>query len=462
MFTIGLLFHTKEPIYEQIYKYIRDEIKSGSLSLSTKLPSSRGLAKHLSISRNTVDMAYAQLVSEGYIESFPKKGFFVCQMENTIISTPLEDDAKEDSTSDELEYKIDFSPNGVDMVNFPYNRWRRLTKEAMMDDNSQLFQSGHPQGDMEFRLAIRLYLHQSRGVNCNENQILIGAGSDYLLLILAQLLGKDKIIALEDPTYPQAYRIFHSLGYQTKSIPLDNQGMDVTVLRETGADICYVTPSHQYPIGVVMPINRRMQLLTWANEEEGRFIIEDDYDSEFRYQGKPIPSLQSSDTKGKVIYIGTFSKAIAPAIRVSYMVLPQKLLKAYKEYLSFYSCTVSRIDQTVIHRFITEGYYERHLNKMRGIYKGKHDCLVAQLKEFGSDITIFGESAGLHLLIEYNKDISQNELIERAARSGIKVYPLTDYYIEGIHLNKPIIILGFARLSEETIKKGISILKDIW
>lgn len=460
MLTIHLRHDIKEAFYEQIYKYIREEIKSGNLKKHDRLPSSRGLAAHLSVSRNTIDMAYMQLLSEGYIESIPKKGYYICELEQPFINEILEDDWIEEEKT--KEYLVDFSPNGVDMENFPYNLWRKLTKEAMITDNSELFQSGDPQGELEFRKTIRLYLHQSRGVNCQENQILIGAGSDYLLLLLGMLLGSEKKIAFEAATYPQAFKVFQSLGFQSVNIPLDAYGMKVQDLEQSKCKIAYVTPSHQYPTGIVMPISRRLKLLAWANEKEDRYIIEDDYDSEFRYQGRPIPALQGNDIKGNVIYLGTFSKGIAPAIRVSYMVLPQSLYRKYKENLAFYSCTVSRIDQTVINRFMKEGHYERHLNKMRGIYRSKHDCLMQELKSFGSHLQVLGESAGLHLLVRMKKEQSDQELAALAATEGIKVYPLSNYESSFSIYSDPVLLLGFARLSEEEIRKGISILKKVW
>ena len=460
MLTIELNHQSKEPFYEQIYKYIRDEIKRGMLRSPMKLPSSRGLATHLSVSRNTADMAYIQLISEGYIESVPKKGYYVCDLEEEITKIPLEDDWVEEK--EEESYVVDFSPNGVDMENFPYNQWRKLIKEVMINDNSELFQSGDPQGDREFRKTIRLYLHQSRGVNCRENQIIIGAGMDYLLLLLGMLFDKSKKIAFEEAVYPQAYQVFQSLEFEGKSIPLDMQGIKIEELEQSGCDIVYVTPSHQYPTGIVMPISRRLKLLAWANEKEGRYIIEDDYDSEFRYHGRPIPALQGNDRKGNVIYLGTFSKGIAPAIRISYMVLPQKLYKKFREICGFYSSTVSRIDQAVLNQFMIKGHFERHLNRMRGIYRNKHDFLVRELKQFGEKIQIFGESAGLHLLIRYQGNKTEEELIALAKRNGVKVYPLSSYMIEKKNMDYPVIILGFARLSENDIKKGISILKKVW
>lgn len=462
MLTIGLQHNSKEPFYEQIYRHIKDEILIGALLPNAKLPSSRVLAAHLSVSRNTVDMAYAQLVSEGYIQSKPKRGYYVCEIEHMQYVGPLINDVLETTQKAAAAYKYDFNPNGVDMVNFPYNRWRKLMKDAMIENNSELFQTGHPQGDLELRRTIRLYLHHSRGVNCHEEQIVLGAGSDYLLLLLGRLFGKESIIALEEPTYLQAYHIFHELEYDIKAIHLDEYGMNMQSLHQSGADIAYVTPSHQYPTGVVMPIKRRLELLSWANSKAGRYIIEDDYDSEFRYSGKPIPALQGNDTYGNVIYIGTFSKAIAPAIRISYMVLPNELLKKFKAQLWFYSCTVSRIDQRVIDQFMAAGHYERHLNRMRGIYKAKHDFLVKELKKFGQAITILGESAGLHLLIQYNHSLTEEELVHRAAAQDIHVYPLSSYFIEQHSNQKPVIILGFARLTELQIKNGINQLRAAW
>lgn len=461
MLTIELLHESKEPFYEQIYKHIRDEIKIGNLTKHTKLPSSRRLATHLDISRNTVDTAYAQLIAEGYIVSIPKSGYYVCELETPIRQERLEDDWREEKKQDK-QYIVDFSPNGVDMENFPYNQWRKLTKEVMSSDNSDLFQLGDPQGDLEFRQTIRQYLHQSRGVHCQENQIIIGAGMDYLLLLLGMLLGNRKKIAFEEAVYPQAYHVFESLGFFMQMISLDEQGMEVSQLEQTDCDIAYVTPSHQYPTGVVMSISRRLKLLAWANAEDGRYIIEDDYDSEFRYQGRPIPALQGNDQKGKVIYLGTFSKGIAPAIRISYMVLPQRLYKKFKETYSFYSSTVSRIDQAVMNRFMKNGYFERHLNRMRGIYKAKHDRLLRELRQLEDRITIIGESAGLHLLIVYHGDQTEATLLKLAEEQGIKLYPLSSYTKNNKMMEKPVFILGFARLSEEEIKKGISILKQIW
>ena len=377
---IPLKAQAGKPMYEQIYEYIKEEIRKGSLAAGTRLPSTRILAEHLKISRSTSQMAYDQLVSEGYIETIPCKGYFVLKIDELV---EVEPETKMgflvEPEQQEAELDVDFSPRGIDLTSFPYNAWRKVTRATLMDDDKEMFLTGSPQGEPGLREAIRGYLHSARGVNCTADQIIIGAGSEYLMMLLTQILGTSRTIAMENPTYRQAYRVFESLGCQMKPVEMDAHGMNVRLLEESGADIAYVMPSHQYPMGVVMPVKRRQELLSWAGRGEKRYLIEDDYDSEFRYRGKPVPALQGMDIQGKVIYMGTFSKSIAPAIRVGYLVLPAPLLAVYKRKCGFYASTVSRIDQKIIYQFLTEGHYERHLNRMRAIYKGKHDMLMSEL-----------------------------------------------------------------------------------
>ena len=377
--TINLDSRSKKPLYEQIYDYIKSDIQNGRIPYGEKLPSTRALAKHLEVSRSTVELAYEQLLSEGYIESAPYRGFFVAQIDE-LYQLKKEEKKSERKIEKKKVYQYDFTPNGVDLNSFPYNVWRKLSKDILMDDRTELFRTGDPQGEYGFRSAISNYLYQARGVDCTPDQVLIGAGSDYILMLLGMILGTEHMIAFEDPTYKQAYRVIHTLGYETVPVAMDRHGMKIQDLESTGADIAYVTPSHQYPTGIVMPIGRRMELLKWAYEKDGRYIIEDDYDSEFRYKGKPIPALQGYDAEDKVIYLGTFSKSIAPAIRLSYMVLPKDILKAYRKKGSFVNSTVSKVDQMIVQHFIEEGYYERHLNKTRALYKNRHDVLIEALK----------------------------------------------------------------------------------
>lgn len=471
MITISLEMGGKEPIYEQIYKHIRQEIIDGKITCGAKLPSSRGLAANLMVSRSTIDMAYGQLVSEGYIEAVPQKGYFVSNLEALYeegIQIRVEEDIQEQAQMPDKEKKdgIDFSLSGVDMDYFPYSKWRKLMRDCLIDDNKELFLSGSHKGDYELRKIICSYIHQSRGVNCRPAQILIGAGSDYMLLLLTHIFGKKKHVAMENPAYKQASTIFKSVGYDITFFPVDEQGMQADTLEESGADVLYVTPSHQFPSGMVMSATRRQKILAWSGKEEGRYIIEDDYDSEFRYYGKPIPSLQSQAPFDRVIYMGTLSKVIAPGIRLSYMVLPDKLLHQYEQRCSFYFSTVSRIDQQVIGHFFSEGHFERHLNRMRKIYKNKHDVLLRELKDWDMPVVIKGENAGLHIIVEFGKKTNQakeieRKLVELVEPHGVFVYPLSDYYVQEEE-RIPSVLIGFARLKEKDIIEGISILKEVW
>ncbi len=430
MLTIPIDTNSKFSLYEQIYQYIKNEIIRGTLAYQSKLPSTRSLAAHLSISRNTVDMAYAQLLSEGYIEAVPKSGYFVCKITalNILNYTSVEKKGElEKGRQDISPYTYDFSPFSVNLSHFPYQTWRQLSKNCLQD-NTDLFLLGDNQGDFSLRQAITHYLHQSRGVNCNENQLIVGAGVDYLLQMLARLFGTKCNIAMENPSYQRANKIFSGFGIKTTPISLDANGISVEALEKTNCNIAYVTPSHQYPLGIVMPIQRRIDLLTWANQSTSRFIIEDDHDSEFRYKGKPIPSLQSIASCDNVVYIGTFSRAIAPAIRVGYMVLPHALLKEFNLRFSYFASTVSRIDQAILTEFINEGYFERHLNRMRKVYKIKHDILLTALKSKNLPIIISGENAGMHLVVQLTNGANEEELINRAKENHIQLYGLKNTF----------------------------------
>lgn len=494
--TITLQADSKKCLYEQIYEYIRDEIREGKLLTGERLPSTRSLAEKLQVARSTVDYAYEQLLSEGYIEARPYRGFFVCRVEELLRLQEISDtsavgersvsggmlgavgtftgaftgagslgQAAQGRSVDSLHLAYDFHPNGIDMSGFPFGVWQRITKNVLSYDNNELFALGMPQGDEDLRFTISRYLHASRGVNCSPEQIIVGAGNDYLLMLLEKILGRHVRVAMENPSYKRAYRIFNSFAYYIERVGMDEHGMSVEDLEKSGAAVAYVMPSHQYPTGTVMSIGRRMELLKWAAEKDDRYLIEDDYDSEFRYRGKPIPSLQASDTMDKVIYIGTFSKAIAPAIRVSYMVLPEKLLEVYKQNCFFYSSTVSRIDQRILNEFISEGYFERYLNKARKIYKEKHDLLLECLKPFLKDFRLAGENAGLHILLTSKKGVPEQELLTKAAEHGVKVYAVSDAYLGTEEEKRPethTVILGYAGMTLTQIKEGIEKLKEAW
>lgn len=477
--TIQLTNASEKCLYQQIYEHIRDEIRQGKLLAGEKLPSTRSLAEYLQVARSTVDFAYGQLVAEGYVEARPCKGYFVSHVEELFHLSENEQQAlhmKDGVEKNDVAYtpdtgltaavKYDFSPHAISLKDFPYATWKKITKNILVDANSEMFTLGDAQGDKQLRETISRYLHSSRGVNCQPEQIIVGAGTDYLFMLLEKILGRHVPIAMEDPTYKRAYRVFQSFAYEIQAIPVDDYGMDVEKLRETNARVAYVMPSHQYPTGVVMPIGRRIELLKWAKEGKDRYLIEDDYDSEFRYKGKPIPSLQASDRDGRVIYMGTFSKSIAPAIRVGYMVLPLKLLKVYKENCGFYASTVSRIDQRILNEFIKDGYFERYLNKMRKAYRDKHDFLLNHLSPFEKEFRISGENAGLHILLTSRSHIPENELLKSALKEGVKLYGISDACMKwGGEVNTffgGTVLLGYGAMEKQELLSGIEALKKAW
>ena len=452
------------PLYEQIYQYIKDEIRGKRLGAGSRLPSTRILAQSLKVSRSTTQMAYDQLVSEGYIEALPYRGYYVSKIDELVeVRHKTAGSFVLEKNQDEHRFEVDFSPRGIDLESFPFNTWRKLSRNTLVDDNKEMFSTGNPQGELSLRTAVGEYLHSARGVDCSPDQILIGAGSEYLLMLLAQILGTDMGIAMENPTYKQAYRVLKGEGYHVVPVGMDRYGMDVERLQASGAMIAYVMPSHQYPTGIVMPVKRRQELLAWAYSGQGRYLIEDDYDSEFRYKGKPIPALQGMDRGGRVVYMGTFSKSIAPAIRVGFMVLPEHLVKVYREKAGFYASTVSRIDQNILYQFITQGHYERHLNRMRAVYKAKHDVLLNGLRKLEDRFIIRGEYAGLHVLLTYRWGGSEQQLTEQAAAARVKVYGMSDCVIHSEQNIYPsTVMLGYAKLSEAEIEKGARLLDQAW
>ena len=479
-------------LYEEIYEYIRDAIRTGQLKKGERLPSSRSLARQLNVARSTVVLAYDQLLSEGYIEARQGSGCYVLGADG-LVMTGLPAEHTEDfrpfpavtetksgaADSAQTDPRIDFSLSRIDMSGFPYAVWRRLNRQALMDANADLFSPGLPEGDPALRSEIAKYLHFSRGVNCSADRIIVGAGNEYLLMLLHYILGEGRAVAMENPTYQKALRIFRSMQYTTRTVGMDEGGMIVSQLEDTGADLAYVMPAHQFPTGTVLSYTRRMELLKWADSAQDRYIIEDDYDSEFRFRGRPIPALQAQDEAGRVIYMGSFSKSIAPAIRISYMVLPERLMPAYTAACGFLNSTVSRVDQAILTAFLREGHFERHLNRMRARYRARQEVFLEALAPLETRFRIQGQDTGLYLLLsdreaerekssergEYEDLITarEQEMTRLAAEKGLIVYPMHLFRTggeknpEGQQL-APTILLGFAALPDEDLIRGARLL----
>ena len=453
----------KKHLYEQIYDHIKKEIREGKLCYGERLPSARLLAQQLQISRSTVDLAYGQLVSEGYLEAKPCQGYFVSHVEELYHIIRENDDMQKKEQKEiqkqqtEDSFLCDFSPNTIDMSYFPFSTWKRIHRQVLLDEQENVLHKGDPKGDERLRWTIVHYLHASRGVDCSPEQIIIGAGNDYLLLLLQKLFGDVRTVAMENETYLRAYRIFCSNAYRICVTDMDEKGMCAASLEQTNADLAYVMPAHQFPTGAVMPVGRRLELLGWAKEKENRYLIEDDYDSEFRFTGKPVPTLFSIDAGGKVIYMNTFSKTLTPTIRISYMVLPPELVQPFQESLGFLSCTVSNFEQYTLARFISQGYFEKHLNRMRTYYRKKRDLLIRTLKNsaLAGKSDIIEQSAGLHFLLRLHTILDDACLKDRFQEQGLYLTGLSEYYHEPRPDAAHTYLINYSSLESKKIPEAI-------
>ena len=461
MITISLKTDSDIPMYIQIYEYIKKEILAGRLSAPEKLPSARSLAAHLQVSRSTVDTAYEQLVAEGYVDAREKRGYFVNSITHMagFTDSVVPDFSTESHIPSAPEF-FEFNPDAIDTTHFPYTVWKSIGKNQL--DNPRNFTAGDNLGEPSLRHAVATYLHGSRGVSCEPDQVVVGAGLAHLLQMLSILFDRKPTVAFEKPGYQNARRVLLHNGCSIVDIPLKNSVMDVEALADSSASLCYVTPSHQFPMGSVMPASTRDQLLKWASEKEGRYILEDDHDSEFRYTGRPIPALQSFYKQDTVIYIGTFSKAISPALRVGYMILPKALMRQYKKICGTFPCPVSKTTQAILADFIHKGYFEKHLNRMRKIYKGKHDFLLTQIQKYlpAPLFSVSGDNAGLYVLLHYQGSRSDDEILENAQKNNIRLCSLNDYYPDPDVVSSHTYLIGFADLSPEEITKGILLLAE--
>ena len=418
------------PLYEQLYRCLREDIHKGTLRPGEKLPSRRALAAHLGISEMTVDHAYGQLLSEGYIQAESKRGYYISTaIGGQIVEKSLPTASLPEKVTPETHWLADFTSNETPAEQFPFTVWSRLIREMLSMRQEDLLKNPPPGGRSDLRQAISGHLRSFRGLSVDPEQIIVGAGTEYLYGLLVQLLGTGEPYAVEEPGYRKAAQVYRSHGARVVPVSMDADGLRVDLLEQSGAAIAHVSPSHHFPTGRVMSAGRRWQLLQWAAQGE-RYIIEDDYDSEFRLAGLPIPALQSADALGRVIYMNTFTKTLASTIRVSYMVLPPALLRRYRERLAFYSCTVSSIEQATLAAFISRGYFEKHLNRTRNRCRKKRDLLLSGIKSriSTSQARIAEEDAGLHFLLTLHTDLPDETVTQQAARLGLRLRPISAYY----------------------------------
>ncbi|WP_424406173.1 PLP-dependent aminotransferase family protein [Pasteurella sp. PK-2025] len=451
----------KTPLYLQLYQQIRSLIDAQALRLGDKLPSKRSLCDYLQISQNTVEAAYAQLLAEGYIESLPRRGFFVCFQPAFFFSAKKEKKTRP-QTSAPTPIHFDFNPNYIDTERFPIASWRKAGKGLFQHRNQDLLGLGEKQGDSQLRHEICDYLFSSRGVKCDIEQIVICAGLEsviqQLILLFDHLYSHPVHYGMERYGYQTLEELLKLYHKTIIKLPLkqNSQQLDLNFLQESSIDIACVTPSHLYPFGHVLSVSQRQQLLEWAREKPHRYIIEDDYDSEFRYKGKPIPALQSLDKHGSVIYLGSFSKLLMPSLRLSFMVLPKSLVPLYQQYCGFMNCSVSRFEQQRLAIFIQQGDFEKHINRMRKLYRRKMELLCSLLAPYRHQISYYGEHSGFYLLIELLKETrSLSDLSALALTKGVKVYPVSCS-------DRKLFSLGFGNLSEMQIQQGVEHLLQAW
>ncbi len=432
MLTLNLEPNKPQPIYMQIYQYIKNEILLHHLTPGTKLPSKRSLATQLGISTITVEGAYGQLVSEGYIYARLKSGYFVSPVENYQQYKQADTYSPSPNVPSIVipqPHRVDLSSNSLLAENFPFSTWSRLLRHTISEKQQLLLTQSPTAGVAPLRQAIANHLRHFRGMNISPEQIVIGAGTEYLYELLIKLIGRDKIYCVEDPGYQKLRRIYRDNGACCIALPIDKQGMSVTALNTVSCDVIHISPSHHFPTGIITPISRRYELLGWAAAGP-RYIIEDDYDTEFRLVGRPIPSLFSIDMSNKVIYMNTFSKSLASTIRISYMVLPKPLMEEFNSKLNYLSCTVSTFEQYTLAEFINQGYFERHINRMRNNYKKLRQQLLKALTSHPDHerIKILQQSSGLYFLLQIDTNLSDRDLQARLRQKGLMLQPLQHYY----------------------------------
>ncbi len=483
----------KISLYEYLYECLKKDILEGRIAAGEKLPSKREMALLHDISVKTVENAYGQLIAEGYLEAMEKRGYFAAKVshENYHIhrgekerneksacrsetqaekNCGLESRGREsrkqeagEGSSAPLPCFADFtSSNTTTCAKFPLSRWNRVMRETLSSQDVLLLQTAPFQGVEKLRREIAAYLSRNRGMEVDPECILVGAGTEYLYGRLLRLLQKDRY-AVEDPGYRKIARIYRDSGAECCYIPVDESGICTEKLRESGAEVVHVSPGYHFPLGTVMPIARRQELLAWASEAPGRYIVEDDYDCEFRYSGRPIPSIQSMDRQQRVIYLNTFNKTLSPALRVGYMVLPEPLMACYEQSMNYYSNTVSSFEQFALAEFMEKGYFERHISRMRKYYREYRERIRLILKESVLPISkTGGDEAGTRILVELVTTLTDAQIKQEAAKVGIKLECLSEFCQERKEMFAHTLILNYADMDEAVMKEAIGRLAHIF
>ena len=447
----------KGHLSRELYKALKNDIEGGKLKRGEKLPSKRTFARNCSVSTITVQNAYDQLVSEGYIRAIEKKGYYVSDSvaKKSKVSYLVDED--EETTTVELP---DLSNNRVNVDNFPFSIWSRIMRKTMGEKQNLLLSPMKTEGVYELRRAISHHLSSFRGMAVSPSQIIVGAGTEYLYSLIIQILGRDRLYALEDPGYMKLERIYNANGVGSIKVELDDKGLSLLSLEKSSADIAHISPNHHYPTGITMPLDRRYEILSWAAKKDERYIIEDDYDSEFRVSRNPVPTFYSLDTSGSVIYMNTFSKSLASTVRISYMVLPDSLAERFRENFSFYSSTVSSFEQYTLASFIEEGFFEKHINRMRLYYIRQRQAVLSLLSSslMKDKCSVIENDSGLHFILRLNTFLSDKEVKDILYREGIKISALSDYSRSSSISHD--FIISYSNLDMDAFKRALGILSE--
>ena len=444
---------SSKALYMQLYEYIKEEITSGLLKPDSKLPSIREASSSLNLSKTTIENAYNQLVAEGYLENSPKRGYFVCDLSEYNFEINSSDIQKNIiSTFDETLYIND----GVDKDSFDISTWKRLYNKVISDLSTNIYSSGSIQGEKVLRDEIANFVNTMRGGHTSSEQVIVGAGVQYLLGILVGIIRDNyNTVAVEMPGFNKAEYIFEDYLFNIRHIEVKDNGFPISALIKSDARLIYISPSHQYPLGTIMPVNKRMELLDWAYKNNG-LIIEDDYDAMIRYGGMPIPSLQGLDKNDCVIYLGSFSKMLLPSLRISFMVIPKRLLSKYNFIKIRHTQSTSKIDQLVLASFMKEGYMLKHLRKIKRIYKKKNLLLSASFKNtFKDKLEIINSDSGLHIVCEADTFKDEKKLREDAKNSRILLNIISR------NENKIVFSLNYSGISMNRIQNFTDLLGKV-
>ena len=441
------------PLYEQLYRALKADILSGALPGGSRLPSGRALAEHLGLSRVTVETAYAQLLAEGYLTSRPRAGYFVEQLTPQElpprVSEP-EAQPPEPETAQSRSAQL-----------FPFSVWARLMRGVLLDRRQELLRPAPDAGLPALRQAVAAELYRQRGVHVSPEQVYIGAGAEYFYNLLIQFFGHGRVYALENPGHRKIARVYQANQVAVRPIGMDADGVIPELLEQSGAEVLHISPSHHYPTGTVTPITRRQALMRWLTAQPGRYLIEDDYDSEFRFSGLPIPTIQSMDRSGRVIYMNTFSRTISPSLRISYMILPRMLLPQWQAAMGFYSCTVPSFEQMTLTRFLAEGYFEKHLSRMKKHYRAVRAQLFSVLHtpQAVRLCAVHDTDAGLHLVLELKNAPEPEALRALLRQSGLPDALLSDFYLDAPSPQaQKSIVLGYADAEPAQLEAALTAL----